>query len=1549
MKEKRRRRWLAWLMALTMVLSLFLPIRGSVAGAAAPSDIDAAIAESADAANPEESEITVDQVNPEMITNPEEVVEQETSTTETEQPEITVVPAVEESATETDQPEIVTVPATEDEILVGDTQLDNVLNVPGGALSFQNDSSHPWATSVDQSQPDVDYAVFVNYVDDMSSSVTLEVDLPERTEILFDVWIDVKRDDTNGCYFEIDQRRHLMPLRDPGREIFEEEWKNVPEFLRPTYYPPDYEDPIWETKYFVLEAGHHVLKWRYIKWNGYGEPLEQLERSEEFRLDNVRFLTLDAPSQAKLDGALNITGGTLSFQNDADYPWTVATDPETGRNYAASANRFADSQSALTLEVDLTDSAEIIFDDFLRCYDISQTAGGYFYVDGEICRFVKPLAKGENPAWTENTFVLPAGHHKLEWKFVRNGTGSYRSDVFFVEYRVDNVRLRHSASGMADAVYYTGPDDRFFTNDETNPWVIETANGRTYAKCGNVGQNYSSSTLKMEVTLNTQSYIGFSYYISSQNTDFGYFVVDGTRQSTYKGTRNERWGTDSISLSSGKHTLEWIYEKDADTHEGDDCFCVDDICISNTKGVIAITGEEEIYLPKSGQRKLDITVLPQYAEYTMVGYTSGNSNIASVDDTGLVKGISAGDTTITIRSMENLDVTKTVTVHVLDQQELTEAVNHEDGEWVCMSIGDYPWTVVTDDERTYAKSGNAGVSSSVSKLSMTVNVTEACKVGFDCRISCESYNDKGQFYVDGVLIREFTGDSKGWRGYLTEDTISAGYHTLEWRYEKNEATDAREDCFCIDNVCVGSSFGVTSVEADDEITVAPGFSKKLSWQVLPLYAENQNVTFQSGDTSVVTVDRVGTLHGVAEGTTTVTITSADNADAKKTVTVTVSGSPDFSDAANFEGEDRKFTTGGDYPWFVVEEYGRKYVKAGNTGVNKSTSSMTLTVNLEEESRIGFTYKISSESATADPGLFLVDDRIQLKVGGTDNIDWQKYTYTLSAGTHKLEWRYRKDDSTHSGSDSFCVDDILIDTSLAKGIIGDSELEIPLNWNGSYEWDVVGYGTPELSVTSQNPAVAKVVEANSATLYGVSLGTTTIRVAFAENPSIYVDVEVSVTNQGYSPVEIYGLATNFKDGLNTYSRALVKARMGSPERPTLVGALPFRPACMAYANGYIYGYDENQNFFRMSKDKLSKYDLYRKPYRASTGIQKIVALCNSEKDGMLYGVAEMREAGSLWLVKVNPASGSVSGIAGIPSGDGWSCSMNGGGIAVGRDGKIHVVACYSTSSDNSEMRELIYSPTTGELFGSYTGGKAQADEKSSFCYDSANNWFWDVKDGLHGFSGENQITSRDYFGGTYTVDHAFIVPAAQTAKPANNPFTDVKASKFYADAVLWAYNADPQITTGIAENQFKPNNDCTRAEVVTFLWRLAGKPEPGLKTNPFKDVSKKHFAYKAVLWAVENGITTGTSPTTFDPSGKCTRGDFVTFLYRTYGEPAHSVTSSPFSDVKSNKKYWYNPVMWAVENEITTGKYQGLFAPKDLLSRGEVATFIFRAYLKFGRP
>ena len=179
---------------------------------------------------------------------------------------------------------------------------------------------------------------------------------------------------------------------------------------------------------------------------------------------------------------------------------------------------------------------------------------------------------------------------------------------------------------------------------------------------------------------------------------------------------------------------------------------------------------------------------------------------------------------------------------------------------------------------------------------------------------------------------------------------------------------------------------------------------------------------------------------------------------------------------------------------------------------------------------------------------------------------------------------------------------------------------------------------------------------------------------------------------------------------------------------------------------------------------------------------------------------------------------------------------------------------------------------------------------------------------------------------------------QNGGTAQNPFVDVKEGAYYYDAVLWA--VEQKITSGTSATTFSPDASCTRAQMVTFLWRAAGSPKVENGKNPFTDVQADAYYYDAVLWAVEKGVTSGTSATTFSPDATVTRGQTVTFLYRNAGSPEVSGTM-PFTDVEADA-YYAKAVQWAVQQKITTGTSETTFSPMSDCTRGQIVTFLYRA-------
>ena len=180
------------------------------------------------------------------------------------------------------------------------------------------------------------------------------------------------------------------------------------------------------------------------------------------------------------------------------------------------------------------------------------------------------------------------------------------------------------------------------------------------------------------------------------------------------------------------------------------------------------------------------------------------------------------------------------------------------------------------------------------------------------------------------------------------------------------------------------------------------------------------------------------------------------------------------------------------------------------------------------------------------------------------------------------------------------------------------------------------------------------------------------------------------------------------------------------------------------------------------------------------------------------------------------------------------------------------------------------------------------------------------------------------------------------RPIDNPFEDVGEDDWFRAAVLWA--VEQNITSGVDATHFAPGNKCTRAEIVTFVWNAAGRPDAGSVQNPFVDVKESDWYNKAVLWAVANGITSGVDATHFSPAKQCTRAEVVQFLWNAAGNPNPNLEGRvqiPFTDV--NASDWFcSAVQWAISNRITSGTTPTTFAPYKSCTRAEVVQFLYKA-------
>ena len=231
----------------------------------------------------------------------------------------------------------------------------------------------------------------------------------------------------------------------------------------------------------------------------------------------------------------------------------------------------------------------------------------------------------------------------------------------------------------------------------------------------------------------------------------------------------------------------------------------------------------------------------------------------------------------------------------------------------------------------------------------------------------------------------------------------------------------------------------------------------------------------------------------------------------------------------------------------------------------------------------------------------------------------------------------------------------------------------------------------------------------------------------------------------------------------------------------------------------------------------------------------------------------------------------------------------------------------------------------------------ASRSGSYSFDG---WYTEKSGGTKittdtAFSANTTVYAHWTYTGGYTPP---VRPRPAEDVPAKYPgFVDAPASSYFYEAVMWAVESG--VTTGVSANRFDPNGVCTRAQAMTFLWRAAGSPAPKSRAMPFTDVPVGSYYYDAVLWAVENGITKGTSNTTFNPNDTCTRAQIVSFLWRSEKTPVAS-SRNLFTDVKPGA-YYLDAVLWAVESGITKGTTAMKFSPDADCTRAQIVTFLWR--------
>ena len=340
------------------------------------------------------------------------------------------------------------------------------------------------------------------------------------------------------------------------------------------------------------------------------------------------------------------------------------------------------------------------------------------------------------------------------------------------------------------------------------------------------------------------------------------------------------------------------------------------------------------------------------------------------------------------------------------------------------------------------------------------------------------------------------------------------------------------------------------------------------------------------------------------------------------------------------------------------------------------------------------------------------------------------------------------------------------------------------------------------------------------------------------------------------------------------------------------------------------------------------------------------------EGLAVGLGDFTANGTNYTYTLQNDSGATSTLVTAVSGNGEPVSINGQALSTGGSATVAIPKSGTTNivvgigAKTYTLTILRNSGTGGNEGGgggatSYTltfdtnGGSAisKVSKTSGTTVDLTG--YTPTRDGytFDGWYSNSDLTIKVT---SIKLTSNTTIYAKWTAK-SDMSFTDVADKAYYRDAVEWA--VDNGITKGTTATTFSPNATCTRAQAVTFLWRAAGSPEPETRTMPFTDIPVGSYYYDAVLWAVENGITKGTSDTTFSPNMTCTRAQIVAFLWRSEKSPAAG-TANPFADVKSTA-YYADAVLWAVKENITKGTTSTTFSPNADCTRAQIVTFLWR--------
>ena len=675
------------------------------------------------------------------------------------------------------------------------------------------------------------------------------------------------------------------------------------------------------------------------------------------------------------------------------------------------------------------------------------------------------------------------------------------------------------------------------------------------------------------------------------------------------------------------------------------------------------------------------------------------------------------------------------------------------------------------------------------------------------------------------------------------------------------------------------------------LVMSVGDSQMLVATINPVNATNRNVTWESSDRAVVTVDKVGKVTAVAPGRAVITVTTEDGG---------YTASCDITVASN-----------------VVNV----------TGIQLDKTELALSVG----EMGGLVATVMPEGASNRNVVWTSSDETVATVDNTGMVmGVAEGTAIISATT------------VDGGKVAQCVVTVYKIVVPVSGIVLDkTELELVIGTSDQLVATVAPANADNQNVNwiSTDETIATVDSEGNVT--GVALGTTSV-IAISEDGGKSAICNVTVVK---APVAVEGISLN---------KTATEIFVGEAE--SLLAT--FLPADATNRN-VTWSSNDTSVATVDGNGRVTAVAVGVAVITVTTEEGKFAASCAvTVKNRPVTAVEVSKKEIKLYVgssatltAKVYPDNATIKDVVWSSSDEKIATVDNNGEITALKAGKATITVTSVDSGvsascvvtvENIKVTGVTLDKTTAKM---YTGDTLQLTATIAPTNATIKDLVWSSSDEtVAKVDSTGKITALKE--GTavitvVTVDGQLEAVCNLTVRKAliPNPFTDVKETDYYYTAVRWAVTEG--ITSGTSADKFSPGMTCTRAQVVTFLWRAAGSPEPESTENPFKDVKESAYFYKAVLWAVENNITAGTAKGKFSPNAACTRAQVATFLWRANGSVESTSGENPFTDVREDA-YYYQAVLWAVENKITSGTGRGMFSPNAVCTRGQIVSFLYRA-------